>query len=236
MLKNTAVVGLAGLVLGVSPAAADSIDNGATVALTMIGGGGAMSIGCMAIALLTQDYEDEQEGYDRRGFYFGLGPSYARENFSDSASLDDIDEDAPGVTGRGGYRCHPYISAELQFEWLDDFDFKGTISGVGTPQSFDGNLEPLVFTDNVKGHLLTGRYQPFVLLGVGFMRMEAKVRAASFRTRETTVDVAMRFGGGLDFYITENIVATAEASYLMPTGELDDLDYYQFGVGLQYRF
>ena len=46
----------------------------------------------------------------------------------------------------------------------------------------------------------------------------------------------MRLGGGLDFYLTENVVITAEGSYLMPTGKLDGLDYYSFGVGLQYRF
>ncbi len=50
------------------------------------------------------------------------------------------------------------------------------------------------------------------------------------------VEVAARFGGGLDFYITENWVATGEVSYLMPTGKLDDLDYYSIGIGLQYRF
>jgi opacity protein-like surface antigen len=74
--------------------------------------------------------------------------------------------------------------------------------------------------------------------------MESKARDATGGTLEgvapqasdRTVSVAMRFGGGLDFYITENIVATAEGSYLMPTGSLDNLDYYQFGLGLQYRF
>jgi hypothetical protein len=52
------------------------------------------------------------------------------------------------------------------------------------------------------------------------------------------------------FYITENVLASAEFSYLMPTGKLEDLDYYSMmptgkledldyysiGVGLQYRF
>jgi opacity protein-like surface antigen len=250
----------------------------------------------MAIALLTQDDEDEQEGYDRRGFYAGLGPIYARENFSDSAvvnlvdgelqdalrafrgtpvkqdldavpkiledgdpgaytfNLDDVDDDAFGFSGRVGYRCHPYISTELQFDWLGDFD--GALSenpngitneGVAEPDTarkFDLELESLVFTTNMKGHLLTGRYQPFVLVGLGFMRMESKTRDASGgaipgsapQGSDRTVKVAMRFGGGLDFYITKNVLASAEFSYLMPTGKLEDLDYYSIGVGLQYRF
>ena len=102
------------------------------------------------------------------------------------------------------------------------------------PPSYNGRFESLVFTDNVKGHLLTGRYQPFVLMGVGFMRMEGKIPALGFR--ETNVDVAMRFGGGLDIYATKKLVVSAEASYLMPTGKLEDLDYYSIGLGVQFRF
>jgi opacity protein-like surface antigen len=287
-LKKAAVIGFTSLALGVSPAAADSINDGSTVALTMGGGGGLMAIGCMAIALLTRDDEVEEEGFDRRGIYIGLSGSYARQNFSDSAvlkrvagdlqgglrayratateilprtspptyedpgystfSFGDIDDDAFGILGRGGYRCHPYVSAELQFEALADFD--GSLSENGTPpvddsaRGYELELESLVFTTNAKGHLLTGRYQPFVLLGLGFMRMESKARDITGGTLEgrapqasdRTVKFAARYGAGLDVYLTQNIVVTAEGSYLMPTGQLDDLDYYQFGVGLQYRF
>ena len=249
----------------------------------MLGGGGVMSIGCAAIALLTEDEEQEDEGerYDRPGFFVGLSGSYARENFSDSGvvnlvdgelqdnlrllrgtpvlpsppgdrgvytfNLGNVESDAFGVNGRVGYRCHPYISTELQFETLTDFD--GSISENGTPSNdsarrFDLELETLVFTTNAKGHLLTGRYQPFVLLGMGFMRMESKaydvtggtIPGRAAQASERTVGVAFRYGAGLDFYLTKNVVMTAEGSYLMPLGELDGLDYYQFGVGLQYRF
>ncbi len=301
MLKNAAVVGIAGLMLGASPAAANSIGDGGRVALTMIGGGGATAIGCMAIALLTEEVE---EGYDRRGLYLALGPSYARENFSDNAitnlvdgdlqvnlmalrgtpikgnpttmppgdrgiytfGLSDIDDDTFGVMGRGGYRCHPHVSAEMQFEWLDDFN--GLLAETSldntndTLRNFSLSLETFVFTANMKGHLLTGRFQPFVLGGIGFMRMESKSRDitpnATARTdvcpadtddppdpnppcwaaqaSERQVNVALRIGGGIDFYLTENIVMSAEGSYLMPTGRLDNMDYYSIGVGLQYRF
>jgi opacity protein-like surface antigen len=292
MLKKAAVIGITGLALGVSPASADSMGDASKVALTMIGGGGVMAIGCMAIALLTEDDEDTQEGYGRRGFYAGVSPLYARQNFSDSAAvgrvdgdlldnlrklrgtptdtdpgnytfrLGDLDDDAFGVAGRGGYRCHPYAAAELQFDWLDNFEgsvFENGVPMNDTTRNFDLELESLVFTANAKGHLLTGRYQPFVLLGLGFMRMESKSRdetpAARALTavcppdpgdptppcyagnaRDRRVEVALRFGGGLDFYITENVAMSAEVSYLMPTGQLDDLDYYSFGIGMQYRF
>jgi len=296
ILKKAAVVGFAGLALGASPAAADSVSDGSTVVFTMVGGLGVTSIGCLMIALLTQDDEDDEEGYDRRGLYVALSASYARENFSDSAVVDfvngasndslrslrgtptftnakppqivdpgdyrisfgDLDDETFGFTGRVGYRCHPYVSVELQFESLDNFDGSivetenpltgGAPMNGNPPDSLRGlelRLETLVFTTNVKVHLLTGRYQPFVLAGAGFMRMEGKVQGvtggtiAGFAPQERVrrVDLAMRFGGGIDIYLTENVVASAEVSYLlMPTGRLDNLDYYSIGVGLQYRF
>ena len=51
----------------------------------LLAGLGVGSIGCMVLQLLTQDDEGEEEGYDRRGFYVALSPSYARENFSHAA-------------------------------------------------------------------------------------------------------------------------------------------------------
>lgn len=311
MLKKAAVVGIAGLVLGASPAAAGSIGDGETAALTLIGGGGVLGIGCMAIALLTADDEDDQEGYDRRGIYLAASASYARGNFTDSSILnlydgeikdnlrvlrgipreadpptdpptiidegiyfvkfgDLDDDDAFGFTGRGGYRCHSRVSVELQADHFDDIGSGSIVETGATPvivntkdgpledslRNFKFDLESLVMTTNVKGHLMTGRYQPFVLAGLGFMRMETKGRDVTPNAEATTeicqppltdpchapqesdrrVEVALRFGGGLDFYLTENVVISAEGSYLMPTGKLDGLDYYTFAVGLQYRF
>ncbi len=91
MLKKAAVVGLTGLALGVAPAGAGSIGNGETVALSMLVGGGVMSIGCMATVLLTQDDQDDRESYDRRGIYVALSGSYARENFSNSTVVNLVD-------------------------------------------------------------------------------------------------------------------------------------------------
>jgi hypothetical protein len=45
-----------------------------------------------------------------------------------------------------------------------------------------------------------------------------------------------RFGGGIDLYITKNIVVTAESAWLLPTGEVDHLKQVQIVGALQYRF
>jgi opacity protein-like surface antigen len=102
-----------------------------------------------------------------------------------------------------------------------------------------------VFTTNTKGYLLTGRYQPFVLLGVGVMaanyefvvRNEVRDRHGwGHSWNDSQIDFVMRFGGGIDLYATKHVVVSAEVDYVLPFGDLEDLDYLSFGLGLQYRF
>jgi hypothetical protein len=49
-------------------------------------------------------------------------------------------------------------------------------------------------------------------------------------------DFAARFGGGVDIYFNPNIAVVIDAGYVLPTGDLDGLDYVSFSVGFQYRF
>lgn len=67
--------------------------------------------------------------------------------------------------------------------------------------------------------------------------MEAEIEdALGLGIRETQTDFAARFGAGLDIYLTENIVLSAGVDYVLPTGDVNDLDYVSFGGGGQYRF
>jgi opacity protein-like surface antigen len=98
-----------------------------------------------------------------------------------------------------------------------------------------------VVTANAKGYLLTGRYQPFLLIGAGAMSADIKVRdpvGLSFTAvRSESENVfAMRFGGGIDLYATKNLVVSLEADYVYPFGNLDELEYVTISWGFQYRF
>jgi hypothetical protein len=50
------------------------------------------------------------------------------------------------------------------------------------------------------------------------------------------VGPAMRAGAGIDLYLSENIVVSAETTYVLPFANVSDLDYLSVGVGVQYRF
>jgi opacity protein-like surface antigen len=131
-----------------------------------------------------------------------------------------------GVNGRIGYRLHPRVAVEGEFEWIDGFDFK-----VADNEKLVRG-ETWFASGNVKAFVLTQRFQPFVLVGAGYYHAKYKL----LDTKETDGDAALRAGLGFDGYITEHVVITFDAQYVLPFGDVDDLDYTSIGVGVQYRF
>ena len=95
-------------------------------------------------------------------------------------------------------------------------------------------IQTWALTGNAKVFVLTGRTQPYALIGIGVLEAELEFVGAGLSQTES--GFAVRFGGGLDFYITENVVASAGVDYVLPTGDVEDLDYVSFGAGIQYRF
>ena len=44
-------------------------------------------------------------------------------------------------------------------------------------------------------------------------------------------------GGGIEFYATENVTVGIDVSYILPTGDLDGIEFYSIGLlQLGYRF
>jgi opacity protein-like surface antigen len=204
------------------------------------------------------------QSYDRTGAYVGGGFSYALENFglgkTEQAVGDALGgnmsvglgaDGSPGVDIRGGYRLHPNIAIEGDLQYFTGFDVNidnVTYRGqqIPIPAGVDtkvGSIDALAMTVNAKGYALTGRVQPYGLLGFGFMRasFDPNIEGADSQDDAT---FALRFGAGVDFYATEHIVVNLEASYLLPTsdykfGEGDPGlggDIIPIAIGVQYRF
>lgn len=92
----------------------------------------------------------------------------------------------------------------------------------------------MTFTGNPKAYLPLGRFQPFVLAGVGLGYVEFSGVDRFHRPSDTTF--AARFGGGFDFYLTDALALQLASSYVLQTGDLDGFDYMSLIAGLQYRF
>lgn len=71
------------------------------------------------------------------------------------------------------------------------------------------------------------------MLGLGYMH--SKVDASGFQS-EDEGRFAARLGGGLDVYITEHILGTLGASYVIPDDDLSNFAYVSAILGLGFRF
>ncbi|MDH3520861.1 MAG: porin family protein, partial [Myxococcales bacterium] len=109
-------------------------------------------------------------------------------------------------------------------------------------------------TLNARVFFPLGRVQPYALGGAGIMHSQTtgNYRSYCIQTRncsdtdppldagsgilEDGFDFGFRAGGGLDFYVNENVVLNWEVGAVLPIGQLQNLNYYVFTWGLQYRF
>ena len=167
-----------------------------------------------------------------------------------------------GFNVRGGYRFHPHFALEVEYEWIetDGFPVLVGISEIGEKLSFDfATIEyrrpEWVVTVNPKVYLNKGRAQLFVMVGMGAMKgsIEPGENPVASGLGGNPVPIAglgpqrggpvedtvftWRFGGGMDFYLTEHIVMEVAADYVYPMGSLQNvIDYVSISLGLQYRF
>ena len=214
---------------------------------------------------LAQDEMEDDDPFDRPGFYIGLGGSYQVNLFEDriedelNDALDPTDsfpdgkldiDDSGGLNATAGYRVASFFAVELEYEWVDEYDFDASLGGAsGTLYSIEGHS----LTFNTKLIAPIWRTQPYFLLGGGVAVSDVDIDSttqAILAGLGDGVDIddgrttrpAARIGVGIDLYITENILFNAEAGALVTTlnkpdvDDIEDLNYMSFQGSLQYRF
>lgn len=215
--------------------------------------------------LALAEKNSDSDPFDRPGFYMGVGGTYQFNAFNDRIEdviQDEVDDalpganadfdldDSVGVNALFGYRVWSWFAVELQYEWVDEYDISGSID---QPFAISGKLysiEGHTLTANTKWIIPFWRIQPYLLIGGGMAISDvSKGNLAAALTvlggdidDGTNVRPAARAGVGLDLYITRHIVLNAQASAVLTTlespdiGNVDDLNYFSFAAGLQYRF
>lgn len=189
-----------------------------------------------SVAATAQD--TNASDYARPGFYLGIGvegASYTKladdlENaLAALGYVATIDTDiGAGFNLYGGYRTHPNFALEAEFEMIPSTD----LDAFGIKFA---DLEAWAFTGNLKMLALTGKIQPFGVVGVGVFHGKLE-DSRGVGIGASGSGFAARFGGGVDLYSTEKIALSARATYVLPTGDVEGLDYVSFGAGVQYRF
>ena len=134
--------------------------------------------------------------------YKHLGP-YMQLNGGFQVITHDGDVQAQ-LSGKVGIDIIDHVALEAQFEGSRD-------------------VERVVVTFQQRSKILTGRWQPFVVYGIGFGRDT---------TEGGGTGVALRFGGGLDYMISKNLSIGLDTSFVVIANDLHD--YGSFSLGVRY--
>lgn len=156
------------------------------------------------------------QDYDRSGMYAQLNGVAGFESFDGAPS--GLFDTGLGAAGRLGFRTSPQFAVEGLVEYSGDFVDVGGL-----------DLSATLIAANARYYLLTDRVQPYLSTGIGW----------GFANTNVTSDESgfvVRFGGGLDYYISESWGLTGEFAYNLATGDLDDFNYMTLGWGAFLRF
>lgn len=178
--------------------------------------------------------ESGDDAFSRSGLYVGLrgfGATYsvAEDTLQDAlpgAVRVDVD-DLGGLAGTLGVRVSNHFALEAQFDWLATSE----ISATGLPAFAEPELDSVSATLNAKFYAATGTFQPYVRVGAGVMNTRITIATAD----ESFTGGAGRFGAGAEIYVSENIAFDVGVDYLLPGGDVEDLDYVSYGAGFVWR-
>jgi hypothetical protein len=192
--------------------------------------GAALGLG-LALASPSQ-----AQDFARRGGYAVAGGNYMLQQFTDPGRFDFAD--SWGLNLRLGYRYLPWLSSELEWEFISGFDINGQDSD-GQPVDGEGlKIDGGNIGLNTKAYLMPGRIQPYVLLGIGALYASVTnfPYQLSWLRNVNGVAFSVRGGAGLNVYFGHHWGFTAGVSYVLPVGNLDNLRYVSIDGGFEYRF
>jgi len=192
-----------------------------------------LGLGVACLLAIASPATAEDDDYSRSGIYVGVAGTYSvqlgiEDRANDllpgaSASADN----ALGFNARVGHRVIPYFAYEAQYEGISNFDVSA-----GGATAFE--IAESVVTMNFKGYYPLKRFQPYALLGAGMMFARTN-DVGTTGVLSSNSGFAARFGAGLDFHITKRWLLTIEPSYVLPLGDVKDLDYLSIAWGVQFR-
>ncbi len=204
-----------------------------------------MAVLSIAMVLLMVGYSWAGE-FDDPGGYLVIGGVTGFSSFQ--GTFDTSLGDSMGIELTGGYRFSEYLAAEFEVDGLMGFDIKS-----GTPRRTFLTVDGLNFTANGKVFLPLGRIQPYALVGLG--GLYARLRSqdpittvcwpyypyywyceGAYAKIGDNLAFMMKYGGGVDFHLTDQWALSLDATYVMPIGGLEDLRYISFNWGALFKF
>jgi len=193
----------------------------------MIAGVAALGLALATVPARAQ-YDASNDGFNDPGPYVGLGASWLHQGFQDNTATGDFGN-SWGANARFGYRLTEIFGVEGIYEYADDF-------GAHQVAPKGARIRTNSFSVNGKLIVPAGRFNPYLLGGVGFLNADADPSIADRNWDADGTNFMGRFGGGMDLWATENVALYVDASYTIPVGGVSDLYHFSLGWGAKYAF
>ena len=183
--------------------------------------------------------EEPEKTWGNKGFYGIIGGTYAAEDLSNvkndikhqqGFTDQSIDfSNSGGFNLRAGYRWYTHLATELEYEWVDKFK-------LGHTTEANAKLQDIWhLTANAKAFLSTGRFEPYLMLGLGYYRVGSTSEQHVRVSLPGTGNFGMKGGGGIEFFIMEHLAVDTEITYNFGEDSLADLRYTSFAFNLMYQ-
>jgi hypothetical protein len=184
----------------------------------------------LALTLATAPAARSQD-YVREGWYAGARGVFTQIDF-------DIPGDASndfGFNVFGGYRMFKGFASDFEFEYVDAIPVDGPPGPNFYVRTFDlawnFRVYPLAWAFAPSSPL--ERVQPYLSAGPSLQWVQIQRIPSG---DQDDGNFAGRLGGGLDLYLSESIVLTADGIYTLGVGDVNDFRYWSLGWGFAYRF
>jgi len=181
-----------------------------------------------------------------RGLYIGMGVSYAISNFdqevtdTEGASSDSDFDDTWGINLKAGYHLTNWLSVELDFDYLSEFESDKTMNVSGVLVDTDGEVDVTTYMAVAKFTCVLEPLKPFVVAGGGVMNADIDLKALtpdfSVSDSESETEPCAKLGLGADFFVTKALSIGIEGSYIWGFQDLDNLGYYNVTLGVGYHY
>jgi opacity protein-like surface antigen len=184
--------------------------------------------------------QENSPDFARNGFYIGGGLAIGKYTQLEDETEDllaelgyivEVDVGIPvGGDVQMGYRLHPHFAVQAHLTILPNAEIE--LNGLELLE-----IDALVVTGDLKVFALTGRLQPYALVGVGSMKTKISDSGGfGFGSSTSASDFAVRLAGGLEYYATQAVVLQAELGGILTSGDVKNTDLFTANFGVLLRF
>lgn len=192
--------------------------------------------------------DPDKVGWDDPGPYMIIAGLNSFEHFQDTG--EDF-TNSWGFAARGGYRLNKWLAVEGALEFLSGYDVNVALAPPPPGASADLTVDGGNGGANVKLYApWFGRLQPYGLLGIGGMWAELRTTyptgyvcdpiywycSGTYTQLGHEGAFLAKFGGGAEFWLSQDFALVVEAAFNLPTGDLKDLRATNLIWGGVFRF